>query len=520
MTPAGASQESVADSVLLERFVREIKSRVPHLDVDGATVVNATPLVDITADLIECGRSEYGLDLSGRELRVYGKLESEMVGGSVKVRPAIQMVQDAILSGRIRGKTTVFEATSGNFGIALGLMRRLDIDVVALVSRKLQDGVLRELDRSGVKTLNLDIEICPAPGTKVDPGALAARAVASSVRSQLSRYGFDTSFFEDSPEEMERLLARGDAIGLAKLLARAYGGFCPEQYDNELNVRAHETLTGPEIEQQLEERGGSLSEFKLVCAFGTGGTSTGLSRYVQAKFGRKAVHVAFPARDQDVAGIRTREKALGLRFYEPNLYAGEHEVDFAAAKRAMAFFVRKGYDIGESSALAIYATLQMINYGAGERFVVILADGIQKYTESKVRREPEESLEVTAQEASSHRAEFGGVVWTHPVFLPSECGIELLASSLKRDKSEIRVAEAGDVESLYLRREITEGLGRILPHDGRKLLLVCMNGGTSLRIAELLFERGVRVVSLRGGMAALSANEGERASELIQLAQR
>jgi cysteine synthase/rhodanese-related sulfurtransferase len=514
----GASEESAIDSVLLDRFVREIKSRVPHLDDEEATIVNGTPLVDMTDELVECGRSEYGLDLSGRDLKMYGKLESKMIGGSVKVRPAIQIIEDAIISGRLRGRTTVFEATSGNFGIALGSMRRLNLDVVALVSRKLQDGVLKELDRSGVKTLNLDIDICPAPGLSSDPGALVARAVASSVRNQLSQYGFDTSAFEDSLEEIERLLARGDAIGLAKLLARIYGGFCPEQYDNELNVRAHETLTGPEIEQQLVERGGSLSEFKLVCAFGTGGTSAGLSRYVKEKFGRKSVHVVFPLRDQDVAGIRTREKAVGLKFYEPGMYAGEHEADFVAAKRALAFFVRKGYDIGESSALAIYATLQMVNYGVGERFVVILADGIQKYMERGAKQEAEESLEVTVQEANSNQADFGGVVWTHPVFLPSEGGIELLASSLGCDKTEIRVAEAGDVESLYLRREITEGLGRFLPKDGRKLLLVCMNGSTSLRMAQLLSERGVGVASLKGGMATLSANAGERAPELIQLA--
>jgi cysteine synthase len=413
---------------------------------------------------------------------------------------------------------TVFEATSGNFGIALGLMSRLNLDVVALVSRKLQEGVFKELDRSGVKTLNLDIDICPAPGLKADPSVLFARTVASSVRDQLDQYGFETSVFEDSREEIERLLAREDAIGLAKLLARIYHGFCPEQYDNELNARAHETLTGPEIQQQLEKRGGSLSGFDLVCAFGTGGTSAGLSRYVQVRFGRKAVHVVFPLLDQDVAGIRTRGRALGLRFYEPTMYAGEHETDFMAAKPALEFFLRKGYDIGESGALVIYAILQMANHGAGERFVAILADGSQKYVESWAKPEASEKLWVTVQEGRPSQADFGGVVWTHPVFLPSAEGVELLASSLGCDKGKISVAEAGDVESLVLRREVTEGLRRLLPKDGGKLLLVCMNGSTSLRIAQLLSEEGVEVASLKGGLAALFGHEGERASQLIQLA--
>jgi len=517
LIPGGPTEEPVVDSALLDQFVREIKSSVPHLGGDGVTIVGGTPLVDMTDELIECAKSEYDLDLSGRNPRVYGKLESRIIGGSIKVRPAVQIIEDAIKSGRLRAQTTVFEATSGNFGIALGLMRTLNLDVVALVSRKLQDGVLKELSRCGVKTLNLDIDICPAPGLTADPGTIVARAVASSVRDQLAHYGFDRSVFDGSREEVERLLARGDAIGLAKTLARIYCGFCPEQYDNELNVGAHETLTGPEIQQQLAERGGSLSEFKLVCAFGTGGTSTGLSRYVQEKFGTRSVHVVFPPGNQDVAGIRTKERAVGLKFYEPRVYAGEHEVDFVAAKRALAFFVRRGYDIGESSALAIYATIQLINYGAGERFVVILADGFQKYVGSLGKPEAEESLEVTVQDARMNRAGFGGVVWTHPVFVPSEEGLQFLASSLGCDRSEIRIAEAGDVESLYLQREITEGLKGLFPKDGRKLLLVCMNGSTSHGLARLLSEQGVGAVSLKGGIGTLSANE-ERASELIQLA--
>jgi|GEM_PF-6382880 len=48
----------------------------------------------------------------------------------------------------------------------------------------------------------------------------------------------------------------------------------------------------------------------------------------------------------------------------------------------------------------------MVNYGAGERFVVILADGIQKHMESGAKQEAEESLEVTVQEANSNQADF------------------------------------------------------------------------------------------------------------------
>lgn len=49
-----------------------------------------------------------------------------------------------------------------------------------------------------------------------------------------------------------------------------------------------------------------MSEFRIVCTFGTGSTSGGLSRYMMEKYGKKLVHVVFLLADQDVAGIRTK----------------------------------------------------------------------------------------------------------------------------------------------------------------------------------------------------------------------
>lgn len=506
------------DLLLLERFRSEIKSRVPHLasGVSEPVVENATPLLDMTDDLIDCARSVYGLDISGNGLRVYGKLESSILGGSIKVRPAVQIIEEAIASGRLTGRTTVFEATSGNFGIALGLMRELGLEVVVLVSRRLQEGVIRKLDRAGVKLLNLDVDLCPAPGMKVDPDALAVKAVASGVGSLLARRGFDPSVFEASRPLIEEMLARGDAIALAKHLARIYGGFCPEQYDNELNARAHQVLTGPEIEQQLRSLGSSLKEFEVVCTFGTGGTSAGLSRYVLEKHWKKSVHVVFPLEGQDVAGIRDRGKALGLRFYEPWEYAGQHEVDFEEAKPALEFFVKKGYDIGESSALALCAAIRLASGGIGKKFVVVLADGSQKYRASET--EPDERrFEVSVQEASSGLADFGGVLWTHPVFAPSTKGIELLASALRYDGRLISVAAPRDVGLLYGGQEMSEDFRKLLPKDGRKLLLVCMNGSTSRRLAQSLSRMGVDAVSLAGGVAGLATIRGDEASEFVEV---
>jgi cysteine synthase/rhodanese-related sulfurtransferase len=508
------------DEALLKRFQSEIKGKVPYtVERDGSkTFVNPTPLEDLTTALIECARVEYGLEIPAKGLKVFGKFDSKIIGGSVKVRPAVEIIEDAITSGKLRTGQTVFEATSGNFGIALGMLEKIGINVIFLVSRKLQSGVLDELNKDSVKTVNLDIDICPAPGLALDQSLVVAKATASNVREQLADLGLDTAQYDKSRAEIEGLPARQDVITLAKMLAKVYGGFCPEQYDNELNVKSHERVTAPEIDQQLREIGLSLADFKIISAFGTGGTSTGISKYVQGKYGKKTVHVVFPLNNQDVAGIRTKDKALGLRFYNPTLYAGQHEVDFEPARRVLRFFVGKGYDIGESSALALYACLQILNYGVGDKFVVMLADGIGKYRSSlgTVAQAPP-PLEVTLTEASSSVADYGEVLWTHGMFVPKEDGIKLLASSLGCDDGKIKVARAADVQTLISTEKIPDNVRNVLPKDKRKVLLVCMAGGTSLRVAQILASNGILGQSLTGGIMSLSENSKKQPSDLVQM---
>ena len=154
----------------------------------------------------------------------------------------------------MKSNQTIIEATSGNFGIALGQMSKLGLTVISLVSRKLQEGVFKELRNENIRIMDLDMDICPAPGMKdSDADAVAAKATAANVRSQLIELGFNPEIFDKSISEIESLLAAQDIINLAKLLGRIYGCFCPEQYDNQLNIEAHKTITAVEIEQQLGE---------------------------------------------------------------------------------------------------------------------------------------------------------------------------------------------------------------------------------------------------------------------------
>ena len=133
--------ENEVDKILLERFEQEIWNKVPHLE--ETKVINTTPLTDLTEDLKECAKSVYKADFTDMDLKVFGKFDSNLLTGSIKVRAAVHIIHDAIVTGNLKSGQTVIEATSGNFGIALGLLSKLGLVVVTLVSKKLQEGVFK-----------------------------------------------------------------------------------------------------------------------------------------------------------------------------------------------------------------------------------------------------------------------------------------------------------------------------------------------------------------------------------------
>ena len=519
MNRRSSLQEPSIDSRLLADFQRELKSKVPH-EEGVLGIVNPTPLVDLTEPLLECAKADYGMRLNPEGVRVYGKFDSKIYGGSIKVRPAVRIIEQAIGSGELVEGQTVFEATSGNFGIALGMLGKLGLYPVAIVSRKLQSGVVERLQADGVRLVNLDIDVCPAPGLEGGSDPAVAKAVAASVGQQLADLGFDRGPYDALRSEAEELLGRQDAIGLAKLLARVYGGFCPEQYDNDMNVRAHEEITGPEIDQQLGQVGSSLSQYAIVTAFGTGGTASGLSRYALRKHQRKVIRVVFPSAGQDVAGIRTREKADGLRFYEPGTYLGEHEVDFEETRKLSAFFNSRGYDIGESGALVLFSCMQMLNYGLEKKLVAMVADGAAKYAKeneaiAKVKRD-----QVTLQEAAANVLGYGSLVWAHAMFVPREEGMGLIAASLGCERGAISVADVKDVQDMISGKQPSEEFLKLVPRDGKPMLLVCMVGNTSLMLVKMLDARGVLAQSLAGGITGLPGSKTKQPFQLVQVAQQ
>lgn len=512
---------SNVDQVLLARFEEEIWSKIPHIqEVNGIKkIVNETPLVDLTQDFKECAKSVFKINLDTKDLKVYGKLDSTLLSGSIKARAATYIIHNAIISGKLKGNQTVIEATSGNFGIALGQLSKLGIKVVVLVSRKLQEGVFRELRNENIRIMDLDMDICPAPGMENKAKELEAKAIAGNIRSQLRELGFNTEIFDKNVKEIEALLSKQDIINLARYLAEIYDLFCTKQYDNELNIEVHKEITAVEIDQQLHDRKESLENYQIVCSFGTGGTSGGLSEYINQKYGKKSVHIVFPSTGQDVAGIRTKAKASGLRLYQPNIYAAEHEVDFEKAKFLLKFFVEKGHDMGESSALELYAVLQKVISENGGKFVVMICDGIEKYRKSFEQiSEKQIPINISLEDAVSIIKDYDKIIWVHTQYTPLEEGIEMIAKSLGVDKSKISITKVRTINQLLSTQQIPEELKKEFEGSNCKSLLVCMAGNTSLMAAQILATKGIITQSLNGGITNLPNGRGKNPGEYIQIA--
>ena len=505
------------DPALLEKFEQEIWSKIPH--VEGDKIVNATPLVDLTADLKECAKSVFKLNLDDKDFKIYGKFDSELPSGSIKARAATHIIHEAIKDGKCNGKRVVIEATSGNFGIALGLLSKLGVTVVALVSRKLQEGVFKELRNENIKIMDLEMDICPAPGMENKADEMAAKATAANIRSQLTEMGFDPQTFDNNLGEIEALLAKQDIINLARFLAEIYDLFCPKQYDNELNIDIHNTVTAPEIDQQLHELGDSLEDYALYCSFGTGGTSGGLSKYMSEKYNKKPVHVVFPPLGQDVAGIRTKSKASGLTLYNPELYT-EHEVDFENAKLILKYMVDKGHDIGESSALELFAALEMAYKGEIKKGVVMICDGIEKYRKNfeMIGKGSDVPMRISVEDAAAVAGDYDNIIWVHTQYTPKEEGIEIIAKSLGVDKSKITVPKASTINNLLSTQQVPDELSKELDGSKGKSLLVCMAGNTSLMTAQVLASKGIVTQSLNGGITNLPEGRGKNPGEYIQVA--
>jgi cysteine synthase A len=208
---------------------------VARIPINISELVGNTPLVSLARMLEGTPAQENGVE-------VFAKLESFNPGGSVKDRIGVAMIEAAEAEGRIEpGRTTIVEATSGNTGIALAF-------------------------------------VCAAKGYEL---VLTLPQGMSRERERLLRlYGARV----DITESMGGM---GEAVEAARAMATSGDVFLPDQFSNPANPGAHRATTGPEIARALDDR-----VDVLVAGVGTGGTITGVSRYLKQTRGKQVLSVA------------------------------------------------------------------------------------------------------------------------------------------------------------------------------------------------------------------------------------
>ncbi len=201
--------------------------------------VGRTPTVRLTR-VVEPGMGE-----------VWVKLEGLNPGGSIKDRPALEMVLDAERRGVLEPGGTIVEPTSGNTGIGLAQV-------------------------AAARGYHLILTM---------PSSMSAERVKT-----LKAYGVDV-VLTDAERRMQA------AIEEARNIQKRTGGFMPDQFSNPANPDAHYRSTGPEIWAAMD---GRVDAF--VYGSGTGGTISGVGRYLKERGADITVVAVEPARSAVLSG--------------------------------------------------------------------------------------------------------------------------------------------------------------------------------------------------------------------------
>jgi cystathionine beta-synthase len=297
----------------------------------------ANSLLDLVGNtpLVRLGRVGAGLPCD-----LLAKVELFNPGGSVKDRPAVAMIDAAERDGLLLPGGTIVEPTSGNTGVGLAIVAaQRGYRCIFVMSDKMSAEKVSLLRAYGA-----DVVVCP---TAVPP---------------------------DHPDSYYSVADR--------LTRETPGAFRPDQYSNPANPAEHERSTGPEIWRQTE---GRITHF--VAGVGTGGTITGVARYLKAQNPTVQVIAADPAGSVYSGGTGRPYLVEGVgedfwpTTFDPALVDRTIEVtdaqSFAAARRVTR---EEGLLIGGSCGTAIHAALVAgADCREGDVVVVLLPDSGRNY---------------------------------------------------------------------------------------------------------------------------------------------
>jgi cystathionine beta-synthase len=216
-----------------EGVVVEAGIEVRRITDSGSPMEVADSLVDLFGNTPMVRLDRIGRDLS---CHLLAKLEYVNPGGSVKDRPALAMIEAAEAEGKLGPGGTIVEPTSGNTGVGLAVVAaRRRYRCIFTMPDKIASEKVQLLRAFGAEVI-----VCPTAVAPEHPD---------------SYYSVANRMTESIP-----------------------GAFQPDQYHNPNNPAAHQTTTGPEIWRQTA---GRITHF--VAGIGTGGTVTGVGRYLKAQ---------------------------------------------------------------------------------------------------------------------------------------------------------------------------------------------------------------------------------------------
>lgn len=278
---------------------------------------------------------------------ILAKIEGRNPAYSVKCRIGANLIWDAEKRGVLKEGVEIIEPTSGNTGIALAY-------VAAARGYKL--------------TLTM-------PETM----SIERRRVLAALGANL--------ILTPGAEGMKGAINRAEEIAAAE--PGKY--FLPQQFKNQANPDIHEQTTGPEIWNDTE---GAIDV--LVSGVGTGGTITGISRYIKNSKGKKIISVAVepkesPVITQKLAGQEIKPaphkiQGIGAGFIPDTLDLSVIDrVEQVTSDEALEFAKRlakeEGLLVGISSGAAAAAAIRLgqLDEFAGKTIVVVLPDGAERY---------------------------------------------------------------------------------------------------------------------------------------------
>lgn len=270
---------------------------------------------------------------------IYAKLEYFNPAGSVKDRIAKAMIDDAEAKGALKPGAVIIEPTSGNTGIGLA----------AVAASKGYRIILTMPETMSVERRNL-----------------------------LKAYGAEL-VLTDGAKGMKGAIAKAE-----ELAQQIEGGFIPSQFTNSANPTAHFNTTGPEI---WEDTDGKVDIF--VAGVGTGGTVSGVGKYLKSKNPNVTVVAVEPAGSPVLSkGVAGPHKIQGIgagfvpetldtKIYD-EIIAVENEDAFATGKTLAR---KEGLLVGISSGAAVYAATQLAKRpeNKGKNIVVLLPDTGDRY---------------------------------------------------------------------------------------------------------------------------------------------